>query len=248
MKRNFKEEDMYPIIYNYFTSLGYKVSAEVKDCDVVAIKEDTIIILELKKSLSLDLLVQSVKRQKLGDMTFLVIPKPKFPTRTKYRDMMHLLSRLSLGLIYVSDDLNELTLALEPKELDLKRVRRINKAKVMNLKEEISLRKTNLNKGGQSGRTIMTAYREDCIKLLYILKELKTIAPRQGKALGIIKSQAILRDNYYGWFKKVSRGLYELTDLGLSDLNNYQSIISTLMEDIKPKLETMIISINERVK
>lgn len=49
MKRDFKEEDMYDLVRDYFLELGYKVNGEVRSCDVTAIKEDTLIILELKK-------------------------------------------------------------------------------------------------------------------------------------------------------------------------------------------------------
>lgn len=73
MKRDFLEEEMYDLVRDYFQDLGYNVQGEVRSCDVTALKEDTLVILELKKSLSLELLLQAVKRQKLGDLTYVCV-------------------------------------------------------------------------------------------------------------------------------------------------------------------------------
>lgn len=237
MKRDFKEEDLFPPIERYFSEKGYKVLGEVSDCDVVCMKDDTLIILELKKSLSLDLLVQGVKRQKIGDFTYLVVPKPKFSTRGKYRDIIHLLKRLSLGLIFLSEDLKKLEVVVEPTELDLKRVRALNKRKLDRLKAEFSKRKTSENRGGQTGRAIMTSYREDCIRLLYLIDKLSYICPKEGKDHNILKAQSMLRDNYYGWFIKIARGKYGMSDKGKKALYEYSYLLDLLTDNLIETVE-----------
>ena len=66
-------------VKDFFTAEGYDVYGEVNDCDVVAVKEDELIIVELKLRLNLDLVMQATKkRQRLSDQVYVAIPKPKF--------------------------------------------------------------------------------------------------------------------------------------------------------------------------
>lgn len=44
-----KESDLYQPIKEYLDSLGYDTKGEVKDCDITAIKDDELIVVELKK-------------------------------------------------------------------------------------------------------------------------------------------------------------------------------------------------------
>ena len=49
-----RETEMYVPIKNFFNSLGFKVKAEIRNCDVVAYKADEpLIIIELKTQFSL---------------------------------------------------------------------------------------------------------------------------------------------------------------------------------------------------
>src|SRR5699024_3184699 len=59
------EIDLYMPVQAYFEKLGYTVQAEVNDCDVVAYKDDSLIIIELKLNLNITLLMQAAKRQKI---------------------------------------------------------------------------------------------------------------------------------------------------------------------------------------
>ena len=52
------EVELYKPVKDYFTAEGYEVYGEVNDCDVVAVKEDELIIVELKLRLNLDLVMQ----------------------------------------------------------------------------------------------------------------------------------------------------------------------------------------------
>ena len=67
-----KETDLYNPIKVFFEAKGYEVKAEVTDCDVVALKKDEEpIIIELKKSLSFDFLIQGIDRQGISDNVYL---------------------------------------------------------------------------------------------------------------------------------------------------------------------------------
>lgn len=49
------EKELFPPVRDLFVKRGYKVNAEVRDCDVTATKNDEFIIIELKKNLSVTL-------------------------------------------------------------------------------------------------------------------------------------------------------------------------------------------------
>lgn len=233
MKRNFLEEAMYDVIRDHFTDLGYEVHGEVKDCDVTATKDGELIILELKKSLSMTLLIQAVKRQKIGDFTYLCVPRPKrFVKNRAFGDLIHLLKRLSLGLIFCDPERATMEVILEPVAFDLAQSRRQNKAKRARLLDEINRRKSSLNRGGSKGKKLMTAYREDAIRLLYLADQLDIIAPKDGVAQGIKKAPAILQDNYYGWFLRIARGKYAVTEAGKLALAQYEAHLDLLTADL----------------
>ena len=68
------EVDLYKPIQEYFLCEDYQVFGEVNDCDIAAIKDDEIVIIELKLTLSVDLLIQAAKRQRLTDQVYIAIP------------------------------------------------------------------------------------------------------------------------------------------------------------------------------
>ena len=57
---DFKESDLYAPVCEYFESVGYTVQAEVKNCDLVAVKDSETIIAELKTSFCLKLVYQAL--------------------------------------------------------------------------------------------------------------------------------------------------------------------------------------------
>lgn len=235
MKRDFLEEDMYALVRDHFLELGFTVHGEVKACDIAALKDDTLVILELKKSLSMELLLQAVKRQRIGDLTYLCIPKPKnYARNRKFQDMLYLLKRLSLGLIFCDPTQELLEVVLEPQEFDMARSRKAQSARRGQLMKEIRGRTTSLNTGGSRGRKLMTAYREDTIRLLWLASRQPTIAPKDGTSRGIRKAGSMLRDNHYGWFEKTGRGQYRMTSLGAQALADYREIIPLLTDHLIP--------------
>ena len=76
-KGKFSESSLYQPIYDYLTQQGYMVRGEVKDCDIVAIKGEELIIIELKKSLSVELLGQAADRQRITSGVYIAFTSPR---------------------------------------------------------------------------------------------------------------------------------------------------------------------------
>ena len=85
------ESELFLPVKTLFENMGYQVNAEVKDCDVTAVKDDELIIAELKKNLSVTLLSQGLQRQKTGAVTYIAVPKPKNYSPKPFRDTLYVI-------------------------------------------------------------------------------------------------------------------------------------------------------------
>lgn len=241
MKSEIKEEDLYPPVKEYFEALGYKVNGEVRSCDMTALKEEELIIVELKKNLTVNLLTQAVIRQRTADLVYIVIPKPKkFKFNAKWKDTLHLLRRLELGLILVDlkKGISTVELVQEPVPFDRNKSIQLNKKKRKLLIKEIEGRNIDLNKGGSRGKKLVTAYREASILIASCLELYGPLSPKQLRALGSDdkKTTSILSQNFYGWFERVKKGVYALTEEGRKDLQQYPELVEYYKNQIKNRL------------
>ena len=59
---DFKETDLYEPVKKLFEGMGFSVYSEVKDCDLMAVKEEKTIIAELKKSFNITLVQKRICR------------------------------------------------------------------------------------------------------------------------------------------------------------------------------------------
>lgn len=223
------ETDLYEPVQQYFYSKGYEVQAEVKDCDVVAWKDGTLIIIELKLNLNITVLMQAVKRQRYTDQVYIAIQRPKTSLRRRrWRDLVHLVRRLELGLILVSFEGKKPSIQIvhEPGPFDRKRSRRQSKKGKNQIISEIRERRSNYNVGGSSHVTTMTAYKEKCIQIAFYLDHLGPMSASELKKLNTgERTYGVLYNNYYKWFERVDRGIYDLTDLGRKEYRGYPEII-----------------------
>ena len=219
-----KETSLYEGVRKYFEEQGFLVRAEVKDIDVCALKDELVIGVELKKYLTVDLLVQGALRQKLCDLVYIAVPKPKRVRKNReFTNTLHLLRRLELGLLYVDVERGEATLVLDPSFFNLDRARQALVGRRKALLKEIRGRSLSLNQGGSSRSKLMTAYREEALKTVAVLREKSVVSPKDLKEFGV--RPGILRDNYYGWFKKVARGTYVLDEDKYDDMEAYGEYI-----------------------
>ncbi len=223
-----KESDIFFPVRDYFTNLGYKVQAEVKGCDVVAVKDEEIVAVELKQSFNLKVVFQAMERQKITPWVYVAIPRPKRIDRNFYK-IKNLLTRLNLGLILVVVDIPDVSIILEPTDGKMS-VRKRHKAVLLEASER------NLpNIGGINRKKINTAFRERCIKIACIIEKIGQVTPKMLVSNYSCKKDAsnILYKNHYGWFKRIGRGLYTLSDKGLNALTDSDySVIVNFYRDV----------------
>ena len=224
------ETDLYQPIHKFLAQLGYEVHGEVKGCDLTASKDDQLIIIELKRSLNLDLLVQAVKRQRLASEVYIAIPKPNYsPYARKWKDLCLLVRRLELGLITVSfkTPSPQVEIILFPAPFNREKSRQASKRKITSLKREIEGRHGNFNLGGSTGKKLMTAYKEQAIHIACCLQKYGPLTPKKIRALGTgQKTQSILYNNYYGWVERVEHGIYQLSNQGEKELKAFPELIA----------------------
>jgi hypothetical protein len=218
------EKDLYPPVHDYLVSLGYTVRSEVRGLDVTAVKDDQLVVLELKRVFSTDLLVQAIKRQQLADSVYVVLPRPRGGTRDRrWRDRGELLKRLHLGLIVVDCDppVPRVEVWFDPVPFSPRR----EKAQRRAVLAEIQGRSADLNQGGSVREKLVTSYRQQAVAIAYHLQQLGPRSTGQLRALGTgAKTLAILSKNYYGWFCRIRRGVYGLTPQGEAELELYRQV------------------------
>lgn len=218
------EQELYPPVQRLFTKRGYKVNAEVKDCDMTAVKDDEFIIVELKRNLTVALLAQGIKRQKTGADVFIAVPKPKQYSFKKFRSMFSVIKKLELGLIFVSlrGEHSFAEIVFEPKPFNF--TRRDNQ-KRKEILDEINGRTIETNTGGVTGTKIITAYTEKCIHIACILDMYGELSTKQIREYGgADNAYNILSRNIFGWFEKVGRGVWKITREGRLGLMEYPEL------------------------
>jgi hypothetical protein len=208
MQTAMAETDLYLPVKKLLERQGYHVKAEVKSCDVVGVRGDEPpVIVELKMALSLQLIYQAIDRLSLSEQVYIAVARPK---RGVTREALKLCRRIGIGLIVVAASGNVDVLA-DP----LPYAPRINRKRRTLLLKEFQTRQGDPNLGGSSGRKLMTAYRQDAIRIAALVSSQGAMRVRDIKAAtGIDRAANILRDNHYGWFEKLERGVYGLSEAG----------------------------------
>ena len=215
----FKETDLYAPIRAFLEEEGYQVQAEVKHCDIAAVKDGQLVVVELKKTFSLKLVYQALERQSLTEQVYVAIPRPKKGQREKaWKDMLRLLKRLELGLLTVALDspLQTVDVVLEPSDsLAWK-----NRKKREQVQAEMENRQMDVNVGGMTRRKIITAFREKSIRLACILEREGQISTAALRERGMEDCVGVLSRNFDKWFQRVEKGVYTLSEKGREALEN----------------------------
>jgi len=211
-----KESDMYSPIKKMLTNQGYTVRGEVKGCDIVALKDEAMIVVEMKLSANLTLIYQAMARQAATDWVFIAIPRPRNVRRGTFPKLKKLVKQLNLGLIIVALDspIKFAEIIILPEGKDSKR----NK-KATALKREVRGRTIDTT-GGTTGAKVNTAYRERCIRIACLLEARGEMTAKELTALGCENdTHRILYTNAIGWFSRTGKGVYGLSDAGITYLN-----------------------------
>ena len=242
MEKILYERELYEPLRQYLIDNGFEVRAEVNKCDLVAKKTDHIVIVEMKRHLSFDLLVQAVERQSYADEVYLCLPKPAgFKLDKTWRAKMKVLRQLGLGLLLVGrigqNYSVEEALSTAPEQ---GKPMRTSDKKRQALVKEFGSRSLDLNTGGCHGVPLVTAYRETALYLVFLIDIHGPLTSKSLRSLGAHpkKTTSILNANYYDWFRKTPEKCYELTDAGFQAMTVYAPLINAFREaeNVKPDL------------
>ena len=206
-----KESNMYEPIRQLLNSLGFIVRGEVKKCDIAAIRDGEVWVVEMKLSPNLTLLYQAIERKSITNFVFIAIPRPKNIRNKNFASLKKIISKLELGLILVSVDspVPIAEIVMHPSVSG-----KTNKQKEELIRKEILGRSSDTT-GGVVKAAISTAYREKCVKIACLLETKGALNSRELRKLGCEKDTAvILRNNYYEWFEINAEKKYILTNAG----------------------------------
>ncbi|MTI00447.1 DUF2161 domain-containing phosphodiesterase [Roseibium sp. RKSG952] len=214
-----REQDLYPPVKALLERQGYAVKGEVGAADIVALRdgEDPVIV-ELKLRFSLTLFHQAIARLKMTDQVYVAVCKPTGKTaRRALRDNLALCRRLGLGLITVRQD-GRVEVQCDPGPY-APRKSNIRKARLL---REFDRLQGDPNSGGATRHGIVTAYRQDALKCAAHLAECGAAKGADvAKATGVAAATRLMRDNHYGWFDKVEKGVYALSETGTEGLKHW---------------------------
>ena len=208
-----RETDLYLPIKSFLEDQGYVVKSEVGAADVVAVRgAEPPLVVELKLGFSLALFHQCIARLKVSDDVYLAVARQSGKRFAKaVKDNTSLARRLGLGLITVrlTDGLVEVHCDPGPY------APRKSTKRQAQLLREFARRQGDPNDGGQTRAGLVTAYRQDALKCaLYLFEIGASKGADVAKAAGVQPATKIMRDNHYGWFEKVEKGVYGLTQIG----------------------------------
>ncbi|KQQ58774.1 hypothetical protein ASF69_15690 [Rhizobium sp. Leaf311] len=205
------ETSLYLPVKTFLEAAGYSVKGEVGGCDLVGISDDespVVVICELKMTFNLELLLQAVDRAAVADEVWIaarISAKGRGREADKrYRDLCR---RLGIGMMGVSDrgDISVIVPSTSP-------MPRTNPKRRSRLVREHKTRRGDPVLGGSTRVPVMTAYRQQALGCAAILAkgplrvgDVRRDVPEAGK---------ILLSNVYGWFERLERGVYGLTDAG----------------------------------
>lgn len=218
-----RESYLYAPVKRFLTRQGYTVKGEVEGCDLVARRDDELIIVELKRSMNLTLLLQGIDRQRMTDNVYLAVEAPSNPRARRWQEVIRLCRLLGLGLLTVTRRSRGdwVQLVCEPgpyqPQKSTKRRHRII--------QEFDARSGDYNVGGSTRLPLITAYREEALRIARFLKErgpspLKEIRT----AVDGSKTNSILQRDVYGWFTRVQRGVYTLSPKGEEALKQFGNV------------------------
>ena len=203
------ETRLYAAVKAFLEAQGFSAKGEVGGCDVVAVRATEppmLVICELKLSLSLELVLQAVDRMAAADAVWLAVPRTR-RGRDRDRRAVKLCRLVGLGLLTVNvGGVVEILAEPEPYRP------RPNYKRRSALLREHGRRRGDPTPGGSVRREIMTAYRQHALICAEALRDGE--ASTRILAASLPGAPAILLRNVYGWFERVSRGTYRLSQSG----------------------------------
>ena len=228
--RKASEVDLYEPVKAFLTAQGYVVRGEVRGCDLVARRGDEPpLIVELKLRFTLALLLQGIDRLAVSERVYLAVPRPARHARGLSPEapaVRRLCRRLGLGLLVVGR--HSVTVVEEPVPYRP----RLSRQRTIRLIAEFDRRRGDPNIGGRNRAPIVTAYRQDALRVAGALAAHGAMRlPDLRAATGVADAAAILQRNVYGWFARLARGTYALSSSGQEALGQFAEALATLSEE-----------------
>lgn len=226
------ESSLYGPVRDYLQTLGYEVKGEVRDCDITALRGGELIVVELKRGFTLELIYQALDRQRVADGVYVAVPLPKRGYMSPHiQNMRSLCRRLELGLIFVgftSKGVPQVDVAVHPREASVPR--RDKKRRLAVIREHES-RTGSVNTGGVTRKKILTVYKEQALLVARLLRDHGPMRTEDVKKLGgPANAGVILGRNPMGWFDREpdaggTRYLYRPNEKALEALREYEELL-----------------------
>jgi hypothetical protein len=217
------ETELYPALRDWFTERGFVVRGEVNHADLVARREDETIIVEMKTKLTMHLLAQGLARRRLSPTVYLAVERPQKMRRgSPYADFKAVVKELGLGLFVVSFDGGfahvQEVFPPKKKKTEPRKTKALLRSK-SRLDKEFTGRSGDWNPGGSTRTPLVTAYREAAIRVAACFIAHGPLSPKALRELGSPETvQAVVSRDYYGWFRKVETGVYDLREGGRASI------------------------------
>ncbi|MDR9427311.1 MAG: DUF2161 family putative PD-(D/E)XK-type phosphodiesterase [Salibaculum sp.] len=210
-----RESDLYPPVKAYLQAQGYTVKGEVGAADIVARRGDEApLIVELKTGFSLALFHQAIARQAVSDLVYVAVPKPKRNAKENVR----MARMLGLGVIFVRPRDGLVEVMADPGPFRPRKSRQ----KAARLLRDFERLRGDPNAGGATRHGLVTGYRQDA---LACARFLAVHGPSRGAIVAdgaeVPQATRIMADNHYGWFERVTRGVYGLSAEGRQGLKDW---------------------------
>lgn len=208
------ESALYPAVKRFLSDRGYEAKGEVCGCDVAAVRlgePPVLAVVELKLAASMELVLQAVDRMAAADEVWLAVPATR---RGRDRDKrLHRLCRLlGVGLLAVRLPGGAVEVLAEPAPYRP----RPNLRRRGRILSEHARRVGDPAPGGTRGIPVETAYRQAALGCAVRMLD-GPQRPRDLVALSPVVGRLLAR-NVYGWFERVARGRYGLTEAGRAAL------------------------------
>jgi len=211
-----REVELYAPVKAFLEAEGYDVKGEIAGCDLVAVRADEPpVVVELKLAFTLGLVLQGVDRLAIADTVYLAVPA----AAARRRGIRPLCRRLGLGLLAVHAPRPRVEVLVDPGPYRPHHDRR-RSARVLG---EHRRRRGDPTPGGGARVPIMTAYRQEALRLAGALRDGPATVAALRVAAEAPNAQQILSRDVYGWFERVRRGSYRLRDEGLAALSVFAS-------------------------
>ena len=218
-----READLYAPVKRFLEAQGYKVKGEVGAVDVMALRDkEPPLLVELKLGFTLALFHQGIDRLSVTDLVYVAVPEKDGRAAQKaLKDNVKLARRVGLGVLTVRLRDGHVTPQADPGGY----VPRKQPKTAKRLLKAYGRLKGDPNEGGATRHGIVTGYRQAA---LLCARFLAVHGPSTGAKVKdwaeVPAATKIMAADHYGWFVRVSRGVYGLTDVGRKGIADWGDV------------------------